>query len=316
MYIKKQLCNARNNEDSVEIRKNDIIGMSKTFKNSNISADEMLEELIGIESVKEQLYEIITQIEHALKHKNVESPCIHMRFVGNPGTGKTTVARILGKMLGERGILRNGNFFEYSGRDLCGRYIGETALKTAGICRDAYGSVLFIDEAYSLYTGDNDTKDFGREALTTLIAEMENHRNDLVVIMAGYRDDMSVLMKGNVGLESRMPFVIDFKNYSRDDLAKIFMQMVKKANFEADSDLGAAVKDYFDSLPDEVLQAKDFSNARFVRNLFERTWGKAASRCRIEKHDNIVLRADDLQKATDGSTEINLNTKKKQRIGF
>ena len=157
----------------------------------------------------------------------MERPCIHMRFVGNPGTGKTTVARIIGKILKEKGVLRIGNFYEYAGRDFCGRYVGETAPKTASICRDAYGSVLFIDEAYSLYRGDDNSRDYGREALDTLIAEMENHRNDFVVIMAGYTDDMDKLMAGNMGLASRMPYTIEFPNFTREQLYEIFESMSK-----------------------------------------------------------------------------------------
>jgi hypothetical protein len=146
------------------------------------------------------------------------------------------------------------------------------------MCRDAYGSVLFIDEAYSLYRGDGNERDFGREALETLIAEMENHRNDLVVIMAGYTDDMETLMKGNAGLASRMPYVIEFPNFNRDELYRIYLSMIE-GQFAYDEDLLPAVRAYFDALPDVVLDSKEFSNARFVRNLFERTWAKAAMRC-------------------------------------
>lgn len=157
-------------------------------------------------------------------------PCIHMRFVGNPGTGKTTVARIIGTILKEKGILRNVNFFEHSGRELCGRYVGETAPKTSAMCRDAYGSVLFIDEAYSLYRDDGfSNADYGREAIDTLIAEMENHRSDLMVIMAGYPDDMDKLMNGNADLKSRMPYLIEFPNYARGQLAEIFLSMAGKS---------------------------------------------------------------------------------------
>ena len=237
-----------------------------------------------------------------------------MRFVGNPGTGKTTVARIIGKILKERGVLRIGNFYEYAGRDFCGRYVGETAPKTASICRDAYGSVLFIDEAYSLYRGDDNSRDYGREALDTLIAEMENHRNDFVVIMAGYTDDMDKLMGGNMGLASRMPYTIEFPNFTREQLYEIFESMVK-ARFKYDKQLLNVAHEYFNNLPDEIIQAKEFSNARFVRNLFERTWAKAAMRCQLNGRQNIVLTKEDFEHASSDK-EFAVKATKKTRIGF
>jgi SpoVK/Ycf46/Vps4 family AAA+-type ATPase len=237
-----------------------------------------------------------------------------MRFVGNPGTGKTTVARILGKILKENGVLRVGNFYEYSGRDLCGRYIGETAPKTASICRDAYGSVLFIDEAYSLYRSDGNDRDYGREALDTLIAEMENHRDDLVVIMAGYTDDIQKLMEGNLGLASRMPYVLEFPNFSKSELYEIFSSMVK-SKFNYDKDMLDAAKKYFENLSDALLAEKEFSNARFVRNLFERTWAKAAMRCQLNNQTEVVLTRDDFERASSDK-EFACMVPKKTLIGF
>ena len=315
IIYKKQLENALKNENNMSINSDDIMCISKTFGNSFKTGEDMMNELVGMEHVKQQIQEIVTQITLAVKNKDVSSPCIHMRFVGNPGTGKTTVARIIGKILCENGVLRNGHFFEYSGRDFCGRYIGETAPKTAAICRDAYGSVLFIDEAYSLYTGGDDSKDYGREALTTLIAEMENHRTDLVVIMAGYRDDMEILMHGNAGLASRMPFKIDFPNFTREELYNIFEHMVKSEFNYEDSILDTA-KAYFDSLSDESLSSKEFSNARFVRNIYERTWGKAAVRVRLDKNGEIVLTAEDFNSAINDCGSNVLVTKKKHHLGF
>lgn len=274
-----------------------------------------LDDLIGMEKIKERLQEIVSQIEASLKEDSPEKPCIHMRFLGNPGTGKTTVARILGRILREKKILRNGNFFEYSGRDLCGRYVGETAPKTAAICRDAYGSVLFIDEAYSLYRGDaHGDWDYGKEAIDTLVAEMENNRSDLMVIMSGYTDDMNRMMTGNVGLKSRMPYEIEFPNYTREQLTEIFLKMAQK-HFSLDGRAEETIRDYFDNLPDEFLNAKDFSNARFVRNLFERTWGKAVLRSQLANRKIEAITAEDFLRASS-EKEFNNSVERRKPIGF
>lgn len=310
----KQLQNARAKKTDTVIGKNEAKNICSGTDDTNLSGFEMLSKLVGSESIKKRIEEIIAQIDLSLKDSSVERPCIHMRFVGNPGTGKTTVARIIGKILKEKGVLRIGNFYEYAGRDFCGRYVGETAPKTASICRDAYGSVLFIDEAYSLYRGDDNSRDYGREALDTLIAEMENHRNDFVVIMAGYTDDMDKLMEGNMGLASRMPYTIEFPNFTREQLFEIFESMVK-GRFKYDKQLLSVAHEYFNNLPDEIIQAKEFSNARFVRNLFERTWAKAAMRCQLNGRQNIVLTKDDFEHAS-ADKEFAVKATKKTRIGF
>jgi len=260
-----------------------------------------LEALVGLEEVKSKVLEIVAQVkaQHRLakKGRRVKSPAIHMLFSGNPGTGKTTVARIVGRILRQEGVLRKGHLLEIRGRDLCGEYIGQTAPKTSAVCRDAYGSVLFIDEAYSLFRGDGNDRDYGREALDTLVAEMENHRDDLCVILAGYTDEMKTMLEGNAGLKSRIPFSVDFPNYSREDLVKIFFAMVD-GNFSYEKSLEKAVREYFAAIPDEALRAKEFSNARFVRNLYERTWGKAAFRSRLDDGE-IRLLVPDLAGATE-----------------
>ena len=309
----KQLSSAQRQNSDKLIGKQDVKKICRKTANEK-TAEEMLASLVGAEHIGKRINEIISQIMMARK-QSLRSPCIHMRFVGNPGTGKTTVARIIGKILKEKGVLRIGSFYEYGGRDLVGRYIGETAPRTAGICRDAYGSVLFIDEAYSLYRGPDDQRDFGREALDTLIAEMENHRSDLMVIMAGYTDDMENLMKGNAGLASRMPYTIEFPNFTREELYCIFESMAKR-DFTCDDELLCAAREYFNNLPEAMISAKEFANGRFVRNLYERVWAKAALRCQMENASEIVLKKIDFELSTqDGEFNV-MNQKKKKPIGF
>lgn len=316
MLYEKQICGLDHDATDKVIHRNDIISLVDSDSIKDKSGFEQLSELVGMESIQDKVKEVIAQIEAAVSNNALEPPCIHMRFVGNPGTGKTTVARIIGTILKEKGILRNGSFFEHSGRDLCGRFVGETAPKTSAICRDAYGSVLFIDEAYSLYRDDGiSNADYGREAIDTLVAEMENHRSDLMIIMAGYPNEMEKLMSGNIGLKSRMPYLIEFPNYTRKQLAAIFLTMASKG-FHYNDDFSNAIKTYFESLSDEIMCAKDFSNARFVRNLFERTWGKGALRCQMNQTECTELTVEDFALATADKEFNSILEQKKRIIGF
>ena len=315
IIYQKQLSNAIKGIDDSLILSEDITATMHNAEITEKSGFELLNDLVGLETVKERIKEIVSQIEASLKNDCLDKPCIHMRFLGNPGTGKTTVARILGKILRECNVLRNGNFFEYSGRDLCGRYVGETAPKTAAICRDAYGSVLFIDEAYSLYRGDTHGDwDYGKEAIDTLVAEMENNRSDFMVIMSGYTDDMNKMLTGNAGLKSRMPYEIEFPNYTRVQLSQIFFKMAEKY-FSVDDNAKKLVVDYFNNLPDEMLNSKEFSNARFARNLFERTWGKAVLRSQLADHELKSITAEDFRQASSDK-EFIISIDRRKSIGF
>ena len=297
----------------VSIGGDDIAPLSDNVKKPDGGYEE-LGELIGMEEITARIKEIIAQVKISMSNEKLDRPCIHMRFTGAPGTGKTTVARIIGRIMREEGILRKGGFFEYTGRDLVAEYVGQTAVKTATICRDSYGSVLFIDEAYSLYEEDSSKNDFGKEALATLVSEMENHRDDMLVVMAGYTEEMDKLMKGNPGLRSRMPYILNFPNYTREQLYRIFMLMVRK-HFEYDPELDTSAKKYFFDLSSGYLESREFANARFVRNLYERTWSKAALRASLSGRKDMILTKEDFIAATQ-EKEFSEKIEQKNTIGF
>lgn len=319
MIYNKALANCRSKEDNRVITTSEFEPIPGTGADDDPIAE--LKKMIGMSEVERRLNEVIIQVKTqrklAAQGKNVARPAIHMIFTGNPGTGKTTVARILARMMQQEGILRKGHLVEVKGRDLCGQYVGETAPKTSAICRDAYGSVLFIDEAYTLFNRDLGSRDFGREALDTLVAEMENHREDLCVVMAGYKDEMEVMLKANAGLKDRIPFEIEFPNYTKDELEQIFFVMLDGV-FEYENDLQEAVHKFFAEIPQETFTSKGFSNARLVRNLFERTWCKAACRQNMEGGELRILKSDLIGAAADSEFKKLLAQKavKRTAIGF
>lgn len=281
-----------------------------------VSAMDILDNMVSLDGVKEKIKEIIAAMKMQRKLNPDYKSSMHMMFSGAPGTGKTVVARLVGKIFRENGILSLGGFFEVARKDLVGEYVGATAPKTAEACSMAYGGVLFIDEAYLLDGGSDN--DYGKEAIGTLIAEMENKRGNLVVIFAGYEKDLEKLFDLNPGLRDRIPYKINFPNYSRQELKSIFYKMLPD-DFSYDVEFELAVNEYFDSFPDEILNSANFSNARYVRNLVERVVSKASMRLQFNGNENaLVLTSNDFCLASADSEFSKLNSKKPnyKKIGF
>lgn len=278
---------------SAETITGDDLAVFREEAELNLTGEEILNGMVGLKQLKEDLSEILNAVSVSRmvrKEKSGLPYTLHMCFKGNPGTGKTTAARAVARILKEKGILSVGNLYEINARELCGTSIGETAPKTTDICRSAYGSVLFIDEAYSLYNGDETSRDFGKEALSTLVTEMENNRSQLVVVLAGYSEDMDRMFKGNSGLRGRIGRTLEFPNYTAAELCEIFARMVKPP-FVCGDEFNKRLREYFDSIPytgdknkNDPL-AREFSNGRHVRNLYERLEAKASTRYKMGATD-------------------------------
>jgi len=239
---------------------------------------EELDSLVGLADVKNIVKGLmnILELQHRKKEMGIESEDIslNMIFSGNPGTGKTTVARIIGKILKAIGVLKKGHMIEVTRSDLVGEYVGQTAPKTLNKIKEAYGGVLFIDEAYSLNgSGGND---FGKEAIATLIKEMEDNRDKLVVIMAGYTQEMKDLLNLNPGMESRVKFVVEFSDYNYDELIEIFNGLCKKESYELCEEAREELKTTFKTQYEN--KDKNFGNGRLVRKYFENIKMKQADR--------------------------------------
>ena len=237
-----------------------------------------LQSLIGITSVKEEITTLTNfikiQQERQLKGLKTSQPSYHCVFTGNPGTGKTTVARIVAEIYRELGILKKGHLVETDRSGLVAEYVGQTAVKTNKIIDSALDGVLFIDEAYSLVGGGDN--DFGKEAIATLLKRMEDNRDCLVVILAGYLGEMQTFINSNPGLQSRFNRYIEFPDYSAEELYQIFESNMKQFDYTIAKDAISPLQEYLMKVV--VNKDKNFGNARFVRNLFEKTIERQANR--------------------------------------
>lgn len=242
------------------------------------TALQSLEDLIGLIPVKEDVKVLVNFIKIQKERKKaglkVAPISYHCVFTGNPGTGKTTVARILADIYRELGIVKKGHLVETDRSGLVAEYVGQTAVKTNKIIDSAIDGVLFIDEAYTLIQGGD--KDYGGEAIATLLKRMEDDRNRLVVILAGYSEEMKAFIDSNPGLQSRFSRYINFPDYSADELAKIFLLRAENSQYVCDADVCASIVDIMGRAV--ITKDKNFGNGRFVRNLFEKAIQRQAVR--------------------------------------
>ena len=259
-------------DDTIKAQFNETTIDLNVIENSSAEREEIqkeLDDIVGLDDVKNYLLSLenLIKINQIRKQKGLKTNEIskHMIFTGNPGTGKTTIARLVSRMMKACGILKQGQLVEVTRADLVGKYVGHTAPLTMSVIQSALGGVLFIDEAYSLYRGKDDS--FGLEAIDTLVKAMEDHRDDLIVILAGYTREMQEFLEANSGLKSRFANIIDFPDYTGEELMLIAKSIAKGKDYEIDEAALRPLQDYF-----TIIQAKgdpNSGNGRLARNLVE-----------------------------------------------
>ena len=253
--------------------------VGEVLRDSRIEAvmEELDRDLVGLAPVKQRIRDIaallvIDRLRAGLGLQ-AQAPSLHMSFTGNPGTGKTTVARRMAEILHRLGYVRKGHLVAVTRDNLVGQYIGHTAPKTREVLKKAMGGVLFIDEAYYLYRPENE-RDYGQEAIEILLQVMENQRDDLVVILAGYGDRMNTFFQSNPGMSSRIAHHLDFPDYAHDELMQIAQRMLAAMNYRFDPGAETAFAEYLT----RRLALPHFANARSVRNALDRMRLRQASR--------------------------------------
>ena len=269
--------------DENEIEQNLLLPQIKIHKSNDATIN--LEQLVGLENVKKNINNIFNLIK--VEEKKGNKPIIgHYIFQGNPGTGKTTVGRILGKKFKDMRFLSSGHFIEVTREDLIGQYQGHTAYKTTQILESAIGGVLFIDEVYSLI---NDTQDsFGMEAINAIVPFMENNRDKFILIIAGYTEPLEKFLNTNNGLKSRFDYTIDFEDYTATQLYKIFFTFAKDYYWDAKTDI--RLKKLFETI--SRYKNKNFGNGREVRKIFEQI--KQNQSNRLVKSINFLSKRDSM----------------------
>ena len=263
------------------------------------SAYVRLQNLVGLSKAKEVITQALNyfKVQKLFAEKGIHNqpPTMHMVFTGNPGTAKTTVARLFGQIMKENDLLENGQFWEVGRADLVGKFAGHTAALVKEVFAKARGGVLFIDEAYSLV--DYHENSFGDEAINTIVQEMENHREDTIVILAGYPSKMEDFFERNPGLRSRVAFHVSFDDYSPEELCQIAQSMAKEKGYEMENSAGEKLANLFEA----AVSHSDFGNGRYARNVIEKAKMAQANRLMqmefdtITHQDVVTLRAEDIE---------------------
>jgi probable Rubsico expression protein CbbX len=285
------------------ISENETVDLEDAYRVSNIKQvlDEVDRDLVGLQPIKARMREIASLLLIGRLREQIgistERPTLHMSFTGRPGTGKTTVALRMAKILHSLGYVRHGHLVVATRDDLVGQYVGHTAPKTKEVLKKAMGGVLFIDEAYYLYRPENE-RDYGQEAIEMLLQVMENQRDDLVLILAGYKDRMETFFQANPGFHSRVAHHLDFPDYTQQELMAIADRMLEQQKYIFNDESRRAFEEYLDLR----MKQPHFANARSVRNAIDRAKLRQANRLiqhggRVSKEDLMRIDAWDIRQS-------------------
>jgi len=302
-----------NEENDVSEKSKRNVEKKKEDSTEVLGVDEVLEQfdaLVGMEDVKQQVLSLVNlhQLNLKREEENLASVPVglHLVFSGNPGTGKTTVARLVAQLYQTLGLLPKGHLVEVQRADLIAGYVGQTAIKVQQAVKSAMGGVLFIDEAYAL--AGNSEQDFGSEAISTLVKMMEDNRDRLAVIAAGYEKDMEFFVNSNAGLKSRFQRYVNFRDFDSDELVKIFEVEAKNYEIYVSDEVREVLLGIFEKLPPESLNG----NGRFARNLFEHSYARMASRV----NEDGVITEDELKEGFMIQDIPEIEVPEKRQVGF